>query len=137
MGSRGAPDSGAYSQSSLIFSSTANTDLVTLIAPCHAAGPVFAPVAAAAPVLGGGPFAAARAADPFFSFSGRGGSGGQMTPAAQQQGVKLDVAADSGALPAPAAKVRSRLQKRWDRVARTGSPACWQMGRVLMVEAGG
>jgi len=82
-------------------------------AVCHLAGPAFAPVAAAAPILGGGPFAAARAADPFFSFSGRGGAGGQMTPVAQQQqqGVALDVSAAGGALPPPAARVRQCL--RW------------------------
>jgi len=100
---------------------------------------VFAPVAAAVPILGGGPFAAARAADPFFSFSGRGGAGGQMTPVAQQQqqqqqqGVALDVSSNSGALPPPAARVRSCLRCRVRRVAQTALAVrgTWEMAPSL------
>ena len=86
-------------------------DAVWYQVPCHgpnlgvpiaAAGPVFAPAAAMAPIMGGGPFAAARAADPLFSFSGRGGSGGPMTPASPH-GLTLDVSG-SGA-PPPMTKV--------------------------------
>ena len=74
------------------------------------------------PILGGGgPFAAARAADPFFSFSGRGGAGGQMTPVAQQ-GVALDFAADSGALPPPPA-ARVRLD---EMVSRAKPYGCYE-----------
>ena len=117
------------------------TGRFTPSARCLAAGPVFAPVAAAAPILGGGPFAAARAADPFFSFSGRGGSRGQMTPVAQQQqqqeqGVRLDVSADSGALPPPAARVRRWLQNPYHHSVRAGLAACLQLNRHC-AKAGG